>query len=105
MKVTRPINRHELQELRDSIRKVFVEIWDPLRLMDALEWPRDEYDRYIDGVVSLLIRGGKDQQIMDHLVWATECMGMDGSSASLQTVAAAIRAIDRPGRPSSAIKP
>ena len=93
MKAARPFDRHQIQGLRDAIRKVFVEVWDPLRVMDDPEWPRDEYDAYIDGVVSIFAKGGTDQQILDHLDWAAGCMGMDGSSASAKEVVAALRAI------------
>jgi len=100
MKVARPFDRHQIQQLRDAIRNVYVEVWDPLRLMDDPEWPHDEYDRYIDGIVSILIHGGSDQEMLDHLDWAVGCMGMDGSRASLQEVIAALRAINWPGKAS-----
>lgn len=98
MAAVRRFNRHRIQELRDAIRKVLVEVWDPLRLMDDPDWPRDEYDRYIDGVFTLLVESGNDQQIFDHLDWAAGCMGIDGSSASMQQVVAALRKIDLPAQ-------
>ena len=93
MKPARPITKQQLQELRDAIRKVYVEVWDPLRLMDDPDWPRDEYDRYIDPVASFLLKNGTGQQIVEQLDRAVECMGMDGSRLSLQSVVAALRAI------------
>ena len=61
--------------------------------MDDPDWPRDEYDRYIDPIASLLLKGGTDEQIIERLEWAVECMGMDGSRASLHDVVAALREI------------
>jgi hypothetical protein len=87
----------EVEHLRKEIRRVYVEQWDPLRLMDDPTWPRDEYDRYIDGAVSLSISSASDSALLDHLEWAVGCMGMDGSGMSLQQVVDALRKIDLRG--------
>jgi hypothetical protein len=81
------------REVRCAIRKVFVEVWDPIRLMDDPDWPRDEYDGYIGGVFELLVTGGSDEEIIEYLLGAEQKMGMDGSRVSLQTVTATLRAI------------
>jgi hypothetical protein len=86
--------KEESREVRRAIRTVFVEVWDPIRVMDDPEWPRDEYDGYIGRVFELLVTGGSDQQIVDYLQWAVGRMGMDGSTASLQDVIVALRRID-----------
>src|ERR1700727_1974013 len=91
-------DKEESREVRRAIRKVFVEVWDPIRVMDDSTWPRDEYDGYIGRVFELLVTGGSDEQIVDHLLWAEARMGMDGSRASLQDVVAALRAIDLKGK-------
>jgi hypothetical protein len=88
--------KEQSREVRCAIRRVFVEVWDPIRVMDDPEWPRDEYDGYIGRVFELLATGGSDKEITEHLLWATGRMGMDGSSASLQTVVAALRQIPIP---------
>jgi hypothetical protein len=86
--------KEKSREVRRAIRRVFVEVWDPIRVMDDPEWPRDEYDGYIGPVFELLVTGGTDQQIIDYLLWAIDRMGMDGSRSSLQTVVSALRSID-----------
>ena len=94
MDVRYPVmSKEQSREVRCAIRRVFVEVWDPIRVMDDPEWPRDEYDGYIGRVFELLVTGGSDREILEYLLWATERMGMDGSRASLQTVTAALRLI------------
>jgi hypothetical protein len=95
--------KEQSREVRRAIRKVFVEVWDPIRVMDDPTWPRDEYDGYIGPVFELLVTGGSDKQIIEHLLWAIDRMGMDGSRASLQEVVAALRSIDLNGKLSSKI--
>ena len=85
------------REIRCAIRRVFVEVWDPIRVMSDPEWPRDEYDGYVGRVFELLVTGGSDEEIIEHLQWAIGRMGMDGSTSSLKTVVAALRAIDLGG--------
>ena len=90
--------KEESREVRCAIRAVFVEVWDPIRVMDDPTWPRDEYDGYIGRVFELLVTGGSDKEIIEYLEWAVGRMGMDGSRVSLQTVIAALRQIQIPNR-------
>jgi len=85
--------KEQAREVRCAIRRVFLEVWDPIRIGDEPN-AQDEYDGYIGRVFELLVTGGSDKEIIEHLLWATERMGMDGSRASLQTVTAALRQID-----------
>ncbi|WP_263367102.1 hypothetical protein [Edaphobacter bradus] len=87
------IAKEESRKVRVEIRRVFVEVWDPIRVMDDPEWPRDEYDGYIGHVFELLTTGGSDAEIIEYLTWAVERMGMDGSRISLQGVVDALRQI------------
>jgi hypothetical protein len=96
--------KEESREVRRAIRRVFVEVWDPIRVMDDPEWPRDEYDGYIGPVFELLVTGGTDQQIIDYLLWAIDRMGMDGGRASLQTVVSALRSIGWTNKSESAAR-
>lgn len=91
--------KEESREVRSAIRRVFVEVWDPIRVMDDPEWPRDEYDGYIGRVFELLVTGGSDRQIEEYLEWAVERMGMDGSRASHQQVVSALRGISWSNKP------
>jgi hypothetical protein len=85
--------KEQAREVRCAIRRVFLGVWDPIRIGDEPN-AQDEYDGYIGRVFELLVTGGSDKEIIEHLLWATERMGMDGSRASLQTVTAALRQID-----------
>ncbi|HEY6377221.1 MAG TPA: hypothetical protein VIX90_17000 [Edaphobacter sp.] len=88
--------KEESREVRRAIRRAFVEVWDPIRVMEDPEWPRDEYDAYIGRVFELLVTGGSDREIIEYLLLAEEGMGMDGSRANLQTVTAALGLIPIP---------
>ena len=83
----------ESQRVLCEIRKVFVEVWDPIGVMDDPPWPRDEYDGYIGRTFELLVTGGGDDEIIDHRVWSVDRMGMDASRTSLEDVVEALRAI------------
>jgi hypothetical protein len=89
--------KDQARVVKSAIRKVFVEVWDPIRVMDDLTWPRDEYDGYIGRTFELLVTGGSDQEVVEHLVWAEARMGMDGSQQSHADVITALRAIDLRG--------
>jgi hypothetical protein len=92
------MSKEESREVRCAIRRVFVDVWDPIRVMEDPEWPRDEYDGYIGRVFELLVMGRSEQELIEHLLWTEERMGMNGSRASLQTVVAALRAIQWNGK-------
>jgi hypothetical protein len=85
--------KEESREVKRAIRKVFIEVWDPIRVMNDPEWPRDEYDGYIGRVFELLVTNGSDKEIIEYLLWATGRMGIDGSAVSLQTVVNTLREI------------
>ena len=90
--------KDESRKVRVAIRHVFLEVWDPIGVKDAPN-AQDEYDGYIGRVFELLVTGGSDRQIIDYLDQVVAGIGMDGSRVSLQTVVAALRAIDCPGKP------
>jgi hypothetical protein len=89
------MSKDESREVRCAIRRVFLEVWDPIGVSDEPN-AQDEYDGYIGRAFELLVKGGSDEEIIEHLLWATERMGMDGSRASLQAVTAALRQIPIP---------
>jgi hypothetical protein len=95
MAVRYPVmTKEESREIRCAIRRVFLDVWDPIRISDEPN-AQDEYDGYSGRVFELLTTGGRDEEIIDYLLWVTDRMGMDGSRASLQTVVAALRSIQR----------
>jgi hypothetical protein len=86
------VPKEESREVWLAIRRVFLEVWDPIRISDEPN-AQDEYDGYVGRIFELLTTGGSDKEIIEYLLWATDRMGMDGSRASLQTVTAALRQI------------
>ena len=66
--------------------------------MDGPTWPRDEYDAYIGRVFELLVTGGSDEKIAEHLKDSVARMGMDASRASFSDVITALREIPIPKR-------
>ena len=83
--------------MRCAIRRVFLEVWDPIRIADS-PYAQDEYDGYIGPVFEFLVTRGTDQQIVDYPISVVDGMGMDGSRVSLQDVVAALRAINWVGK-------
>jgi hypothetical protein len=84
--------KEESREVRCAIRRVINNVWDPYRVMEDPEWPRDEYDGYIGRAFELLVTGGSDDELVRYLDWAVTRMGMDGSRVRLQTVGGRIAA-------------
>jgi hypothetical protein len=90
--------KEQSREVRRAIRRVFVEVWDPIGVMGDPEWPRDEYDAYIGPVFETLVTGGSDEEIAAHLNDAVAHMGLEGSRASFADVIASLRKIPIPSR-------
>ena len=96
MTVRYPVmTKEESRDVRCAIRRVFLEVWDPIRISDEPN-AQDEYDGYIGRAFELLTMGGSDKDIIEYLLWIVGRMGMDGSRVSLQTVTAALRQIPIP---------
>jgi hypothetical protein len=98
MAVRYRMSKEDWREVCDAIRRVFVEVWDPIGVMDDPTWPRDEYDAYIGRVFNILVNGGNDEEIEEHLKDAVERIGMDRSRASFSEVIAALRQIQIPNQ-------
>jgi hypothetical protein len=90
--------KEESREVQRAIRRVFLEVWDPLRIADE-PLAQDEYDGYIGRVFELLVTGGSDKEIIEYLESAVGRMGMDGSRRSLQDVTVALRQIQWTSKP------
>jgi hypothetical protein len=86
------IPKEESREVRLAIRRVFLEVWDPIGISDEPN-AQDEYDGYIGRVFELLLKCDSDKEIVEYLDSAVARMGMDGSRVSLQSVVAALRQI------------
>ena len=82
--------------MRCAIRRVFLEVWDPIGISDDPN-AQDEYDGYIGRIFELLAPGGNDEEIVDYLSCATnEHMGLSASREHLPPVVKALRQIPIP---------
>ncbi|MEO6804511.1 MAG: hypothetical protein ABI286_06600 [Edaphobacter sp.] len=89
------MTKEQSREVRCAIRRTFLEVWDPIGITDEPN-AQDEYDGYIGRAFELLTTGDSDKEIIEYLNWAAERMGMDGSTARLETVVMALRQIPIP---------
>jgi hypothetical protein len=81
------------RRIRIEIRRVFMEVWDPIGVRDEPNaW--DEYDGYLGHALELLIAGASDHEWEEYLDWITARMGMDSSRHSHSEVIQALRTID-----------
>ena len=62
-----------------AIHEVLMNKWDPIGVQGAPEAAQDEYDAYVSGVYSRLVRHAERHELFDYL-WAveTEHMGLHG---------------------------
>ena len=56
------------QRVRAEISEVLWNVWDPIGLNKRADWPKDEYDGYVNAVYHLLISGSADVHIANHLL-------------------------------------
>jgi len=82
-----------LERVRNEIRRVYLTVWDPIRVQDEPN-AQDEYDSYIDRMISLLVNGASDGQLKKYLDSCAARMGWDGSSHPDTDVIEALRAIN-----------
>jgi len=78
-----------------AVAPILLREWDPLGVVDIPE-ADDEYNTYVNGVVSLLVRGEPKEKLVEYL-WAveTENMGLDGDRARVEAVAARLLQLRR----------
>jgi len=70
------IEKHESRRIRSEIRRVLLEVWDPIGIKDEPK-AQDEYDMYLGEVFELLTQQKSDNQIADYLIWVVnERMGL-----------------------------
>jgi hypothetical protein len=76
------IGKTESRRIRVQIRRVLLEVWDPIGVKNAPN-AQDEYDGYLGGIYELLVRGAPDETIEDHL-WRIVAgnMGLDAARKS-----------------------
>ncbi len=84
-----------LQEVRQRIRLILNERWDPLSVGDVRQ---DEYDNYIDGIYALLMKHASDVALARHLQGIeVGAMGANGTPFEhLLRVAIELRRVEIP---------
>jgi len=82
--------KEESREARRAIRRVLLEVWDPIGIGDEPN-AQDEYDGYVGPIFELLAVGKSDSEIEQYLHVVVIGMGMDSSRVSLANVVAALR--------------
>jgi hypothetical protein len=60
------MNKQESRRIQTEIRRVLVDVWDPIGIKDVSN-AQDEYDGYIGGVFELLNSGRSDEEISAYL--------------------------------------
>ena len=61
--------RAELTGMLAQLRELWCG-WDPIGCLDSPNWPRDEYDSYLEPSLSLLQRGASMREVTEYLEWA-----------------------------------
>jgi hypothetical protein len=49
------------------VNRILFDRWDPIGVSNDPSWPRDEYDGYAAGVLSLVLRYASDDVVAEHL--------------------------------------
>jgi hypothetical protein len=62
------IDKYESRRIRVDIRRVLLDVWDPIGIRDEPN-AQTEYDGYLGDVYELLVSGATDQQIIERLVY------------------------------------
>jgi hypothetical protein len=76
------IDKAESRSIRLQIRKILLEIWDPIGIKDEPK-AQDEYDSYIGGLYELLVRRAAGSELVEYLYWAAhDQMGFDAAERS-----------------------
>jgi hypothetical protein len=85
------IDKHESRRIRVDIRRVLLEVWDPIGVRDEPN-AQDEYNGYLGAVFELLTTGAPDKELKRYLNWVSaERMGM--REASDEIMASTISAL------------
>ena len=89
----RLVEKKDLRRLEAEVRRVLVEVWDPIGVKGEPN-AQDEYDCCLWGIVRLLTTHGTDEQITEYLFrQGTEHMGLSFPREELQTTVGALRQI------------
>ncbi len=78
--------RDRAKRYHDAIAQVLINDWDPVDVQRVPE-AQDEYDSYVGGIHSRLIRHAPRHELLDH-IWLieTEYMGLRGNRQKAERV-------------------
>jgi len=88
------IDKYESRRIRVAIRRVLLEVWDPIGIRDEPN-AQDEYDSYLGDVFELLTTGAPDDELKAYLNWVSaERMGLrDAPDEIMASTISALRNI------------
>ncbi len=97
---TPTIEESESRRIRERIRYVLLNTWDPIGVRDNPN-AQDEYDSYVGRLYELIVNNASDAELTDYLYWVVhELMGLDGATRlDMATTVEALRNI--PSHPDS----
>ena len=79
------IDKYESRRIRVAIRRVLLEVWDPIGVRDEPN-AQDEYDHYLGDVFEMLTTGAPDDELKKYLNWVSaERMGMREATDEIMT--------------------
>ena len=92
------IDKYESRRIRVDIRRVLLEVWDPVGIKTEPN-AQDEYDCCLGDLYHLLTGGVSDEQITEYL-WrrATDHMGLSMNKEAMTPAVKALREIPLPER-------
>ncbi len=85
--------RDKAKHYHDAIKQILLQEWDPIGVKDIPE-AQDEYDSYIGGVYSRLIRQVSERELFDYL-WEVETvtMGLPGNPSHAEAIVEKLMAL------------
>ena len=84
------LDEQQAEERMSQLRELWC-AWDPLGVLHDPDWPRSEYDDYLDPTLDLLDRGGSEQDLEEYLRAATEfTMGLEAGVATTKMFASMV---------------
>lgn len=87
------MDEEQMASLRRAIRRILLE-WDPLRVGQDADWPKDEYDIYVEPLCELLAQKADTETLtrkLDEIM--SQSMGMPAWTRRNRQFAAKLHAL------------
>ncbi|HZD48702.1 MAG TPA: hypothetical protein VE178_08140 [Silvibacterium sp.] len=65
------IDKYVSREIRRNIRRVLLDVWDPIGVRDE-PYAQDEYDAYLGDIYEILVGRASDDKLVEYLRWVAE---------------------------------